>query len=197
MTVHPSLTYTLESRKPTFQFLHCLSQTNVLYTRFPSSNRPLNSSALLKPTFPRFLPRKMRPLQHLSTLLLLPALTAILYAPVAQAGLSGSGWVTTHDYPTDGPQAPFNPPFCGMPYAELNLDFITAVSDLEPNQCGTCLQICGDHGCDAVLAVDKGGRGLDLSTGLKGRVIGPHDDWGRVTWKPIDSQYCSGIWTGH
>jgi hypothetical protein len=113
----------------------------------------------------------------------------------ATAYVSGSGDISVEDYPDIGPEAPYNPPFCGMPWSELDLDLITAVEGLDASDCGACLQVCGDYGCEYVLAVDQGGDGLDLSTGCSMYVIGNDDGRGYATWEEVDESYCYGIWT--
>ena len=47
-----------------------------------------------------------------------------------------------------------------------------------------------------MLAVDKGGRGLDLSTGARDGVLGPGEDIGHAVWREVDGGACRGIWDG-
>ncbi|KAH0542430.1 hypothetical protein FGG08_003185 [Glutinoglossum americanum] len=115
--------------------------------------------------------------------------------PIA-ASTSGSALITVEDYPVFGPKSPNNPPFCGMPYDSLNLNLITAVQSLTQAECGTCLEVCGSAGCANVLAVDKGGVGLDLSTGISKKVIGNNNGRGNAKWKPVAKAKCKGIWDG-
>jgi hypothetical protein len=122
--------------------------------------------------------------------------TIALYLRPAAASTSGSGLITVEDYPVFGPNAPHNPPFCGMPYDSLDLNRITAVQDLSQHECGTCIHVCGAAGCANVLAVDRGGIGLDLSTGISVSVIGNKDGRGHATWKKVDKAACHGIWDG-
>lgn len=78
-------------------------------------------------------------------------------------------------------------------YDTLERDFLTAVENLQEDQCGKCLMLCGEKGCEWVLAVDRGGRGLDISKGLKGKVVGNHDDAARVEWGETADHYCDEI----
>src|SRR4051812_31609469 len=48
---------------------------------------------------------------------------------------------TPEDYPVFGPSAINNPPFCGMPYGELDLNRITAVPGIGFDGCYTCLKV--------------------------------------------------------
>ncbi|KAI9772857.1 MAG: hypothetical protein M1840_008739 [Geoglossum simile] len=119
-----------------------------------------------------------------------------LYLHPAAASISGSALITVEDYPVFGPHAPHNPPFCGMPYDSLDLSRITAVQGLSHRECGSCLRVCGAVGCANVLAVDRGGIGLDLSTGISESVIGNKDGRGHAAWKRVDKEACNGIWDG-
>ena len=115
------------------------------------------------------------------------------FLPVT-ASTVGAASISVEDYPEIGPSAPNNPPFCGMPWSQLNLNFITAVEGLQQSECGTCLQVCGSSGCVFALAVDRGGDGLDLSTGCSTNVIGNSDSRGYAEWQAVDSTNCNGIW---
>ncbi|KAI9786954.1 MAG: hypothetical protein M1839_005185 [Geoglossum umbratile] len=130
-----------------------------------------------------------------TTTTLFLTILGLCFHPTA-ASTSGSAIITVEDYPVFGPHAPNNPPFCGMPYDSLDLNRITAVQDLTRSECGTCIRVCGTVGCANVLAVDRGGIGLDLSTGISERVIGNKDGRGRATWKKVDKSACKGIWDG-
>ena len=78
-------------------------------------------------------------------------------AVVSRASLNGAQVITPEDYPYIGPIAPSNPPYCGMSYSSLNLDYITAVQDLSDGNCGQCIQVCNGGGCGYAYVVDKGG----------------------------------------
>jgi hypothetical protein len=111
------------------------------------------------------------------------------------ATVAGSGEISVENYPQIGASAPFNPPWCEMPWSELNLNRITAVQQMTKSECGKCLQVCGSSGCQYVMAVDKGGDGLDLSTGCSINVIGNNNGRGYATWHDVSSSYCNGIWS--
>lgn len=132
--------------------------------------------------------------QYLSSRFL-AASTLLFYANQATARVSGEGSISVENYPVIGPSAPNNPPYCGMSWSELNLDLITAVEGLDFSDCGACIQVCGDSGCENVLVVDSGGSGLDLSTGCSINVIGNNNGIGYATWEQVDNGNCDGIWT--
>ncbi|CAG8609990.1 2864_t:CDS:2, partial [Ambispora gerdemannii] len=116
----------------------------------------------------------------------------------AHAALSGSQTITPEDYPVFGPKAVNNPPFCGMPYAELDLNRITAVQGLSQSECGTCLKVIGLADASKsvyVLAVDSGGQGLDLSTGAFMVLFGQNQSPAGASWSPVDASHCNGIWS--
>ena len=104
--------------------------------------------------------------------------------------------ISTHDYTSMLFSAPNNPPVCGMSWASLDLSRVTAMEHLALSDCGTCLEICGAAGCADVLAIDRGGKGLDLSTGAKARVLGAENDIGEATWREVDQARCRGVWSG-
>ena len=70
------------------------------------------------------------------------------------------------------------------------------MQNLSPGDCGTCLEVCGAAGCADVLAIDRGGRGLDLTTAAKARVLGAGNDIGEASWREVELGRCSGIWNG-
>ncbi|KAJ1654923.1 hypothetical protein IWQ61_005230 [Dispira simplex] len=113
------------------------------------------------------------------------------------AALSGSGDISTHDYIGLGAGLANNPPFCGMPYAELKLDRITAVQGLQQSECGTCIKVtCGRNPSKSVylLAVDKGGAGLDINTQAYETLFNEPPGRAPATWEVTDSSQCAGVW---
>ncbi|KAJ1721755.1 hypothetical protein LPJ53_003766 [Coemansia erecta] len=128
-------------------------------------------------------------------------LAAALLATSAMANLTGSGTITYHDYqaiPLD--QLKYNPPSCGMPYADLDLTRITAVQTMNTvTDCGQCIKVANSNDPSKyvyVLAVDTGGRGLDLSKPSFGKLFNIDDGVGPATWGPVDNSNCVGIWAG-
>ncbi|KAJ2559751.1 hypothetical protein EV175_000183 [Coemansia sp. RSA 1933] len=116
------------------------------------------------------------------------------------ANLAGSGTISYNDYqaiPLASLQ--YNPPSCGMPYAELDLTRITAVQQMDTaTDCGKCIKVTNANNpslCVYVLAVDTGGRGLDLSKPAFGKIFDIDAGLGAAEWAPADSSYCAGIWT--
>ncbi|KAJ2233136.1 hypothetical protein GGF40_002220 [Coemansia sp. RSA 1286] len=116
------------------------------------------------------------------------------------ANLSGSGTITYHDYraiPLD--QLKYNPPSCGMPYAELDLDRITAVQQMNTaTDCGQCIKITNANDPSKfvyALAVDTGGRGLDLSKASFGKLFNIDDGVGPASWSPVANSNCAGAWS--
>ncbi|KAJ2449879.1 hypothetical protein EV183_004644, partial [Coemansia sp. RSA 2336] len=116
------------------------------------------------------------------------------------ASLTGSGTITYHDYqslPLSALQ--YNPPACGMPYAQLDMTRITAVQQIDTtSECGQCIKVCNANDPSKfvyVLAVDKGGRGLDLSKPSFGKLFNIDDGVGPAQWSPVDNSHCAGIWS--
>ncbi|KAI9721087.1 MAG: hypothetical protein M1812_002568 [Candelaria pacifica] len=128
-------------------------------------------------------------------MLFIPILLSLAsLSSLATAGnLNGRAIISVHQYPQTGRDAPNNPPFCGMPWHTLDLNRITAVQDLTQKQCGTCLEICGAKDCITMLAVDRGGQHLDMSTGVSLRIIGKDNGVAMAWWKVVDSKFCYGI----
>ncbi|KAJ2844744.1 hypothetical protein GGI22_006780 [Coemansia erecta] len=127
-------------------------------------------------------------------------LALVLLTPRASANLTGSGTITYHDYqalPLSAVQN--NPPSCGMPYAELDMTRITAVQQMDTaTDCGKCIKVTNANNpslCVYVLAVDTGGRGLDLSKPAFGKILDIDAGVGAAQWEPADSSYCAGIWS--
>ncbi|KAJ1801615.1 hypothetical protein LPJ59_000104 [Coemansia sp. RSA 2399] len=127
-------------------------------------------------------------------------LALVLLTPRASANLTGSGTITYHDYqalPLSAVQN--NPPSCGMPYAELDLTRITAVQQMDTaTDCGKCIKVTNANNpslCVYVMAVDTGGRGLDLSKPAFGEILDIDAGVGAAQWEPADSSYCAGIWS--
>ncbi|MCJ1316029.1 hypothetical protein MMC15_001349 [Xylographa vitiligo] len=111
--------------------------------------------------------------------------------------LPSSGHITLNDYPSLSAIA-LNPPYCGFAYNYplLDLTRVTAMETATPTDCGTCLRVCGAAGCKEVLIIDKGGRGLDLSTGARDAVLGAGQDIGWTEWGVVDSAFCQGVVRG-
>ncbi|KAJ2764301.1 hypothetical protein IWQ56_004538 [Coemansia nantahalensis] len=114
---------------------------------------------------------------------------AALLARPGAGLLTGSGIITYHDYQAlPLSSVANNPPSCGMPYAQLDLTRITAVQALDNKvDCGQCVKVCNakdDAKFVYVLAVDLGGRGLDLSKPSFGRLFPLDDGIGPATWAP-------------
>jgi len=109
--------------------------------------------------------------------------------------LTGSGIISVENYPDIGPNSPDNPPYCGMAWDSLDLNLVTAAEGLTKDQCGTCLLVCGaePNGCEYILVVDRGGRNLDLSTGISGHIIGTVDGIAWAEWRPVSEVFCSHI----
>ncbi|MCJ1401446.1 hypothetical protein MMC11_004659 [Xylographa trunciseda] len=111
--------------------------------------------------------------------------------------LPSSGHITLNDYPSLSTIA-LNPPYCGFAYNYPRLDLarVTAMETATTADCGTCLRVCGAAGCKEVLVIDKGGRGLDLSTGARTAVLGEGQDIGWAEWGAVDSSFCEGVVRG-
>jgi hypothetical protein len=126
----------------------------------------------------------------------IPIVLLSLLALTSAGTLSGNDIISVENYPDIGSNSPDSPPFCGMSWDSLDLSLITAVQGLTTDQCGTCLLVCGaePNACAYILAVDQGGRNLDLSTGISGHVIGTTDGVAWAEWEPVADEYCSHIY---
>ncbi|MCJ1335860.1 hypothetical protein MMC09_001134 [Bachmanniomyces sp. S44760] len=117
-------------------------------------------------------------------------------ANISRRSVSGAQVITMNDY-SILEYADDNPCYCGIQYSSLQTDAIAAVEGLSKGDCGTCLKVCGAVGCVTLLAVDQGGRGLDISTGAQYGVLGADNDIGEASWEEIDREMCQGIWNGN
>ncbi|KAI9782586.1 MAG: hypothetical protein M1839_004830 [Geoglossum umbratile] len=126
----------------------------------------------------------------------IPITLLSLLALTSAGVLSGNDIISVENYPDIGPNSPDNPPYCGMAWDSLDLSLVTAVQGLTKDQCGTCLLVCGaePNGCEYILAVDRGGRNLDLSTGISWHIIGTTDGIAWAEWQPVPEVYCSHIY---
>ncbi|KAJ2748347.1 hypothetical protein GGI19_006152 [Coemansia pectinata] len=132
------------------------------------------------------------------------ALASIVAIVVAGAGLTaglltGSGIITYHDYQSIPAELVVNnPPSCGMPYAQLDVTRITAVQAMNKGtDCGQCIKVSNANNPSKfvyVLAVDTGGRGLDLSKPSFGQLFDIDDGVGPAQWAPVSNSNCVGIW---
>ncbi|KAJ2523400.1 hypothetical protein H4217_000124 [Coemansia sp. RSA 1939] len=127
-------------------------------------------------------------------------LALLALARGSMGNLTGSGTITYHDYqaiPLSALQ--YNPPSCGMPYAELDVTRITAVQQMDKaTDCGQCVRVSNANDPSKfvyVLAVDTGGRGLDLSKPAFGQILNIDDGVGAATWEPVAAANCAGIWS--
>ncbi|KAJ2747497.1 hypothetical protein GGI20_000486 [Coemansia sp. BCRC 34301] len=132
------------------------------------------------------------------------AFASIVATVVAGAGLTaglltGSGTITYHDYQSIPAELVVNnPPSCGMPYAQLDVTRITAVQQMnKATDCGQCMKVSNANDPSKfvyVLAVDTGGRGLDLSKPSFGQLFNIDDGVGPAQWMPVSNSNCVGIW---
>lgn len=135
----------------------------------------------------------MNPLKMIWYYLLFPTLLTVTHAKV-----TGAGTITYHDYQAL-PLAALanNPPSCGMPYRDLDLTRITAVQTMNvPTDCGKCLKVSNARNGKFVyvMAVDTGGRGLDLTKPAFGQLFDIADGVGPAKWEQVDGMHCQGIW---
>ncbi|KAJ1969808.1 hypothetical protein IWQ62_000386 [Dispira parvispora] len=128
-------------------------------------------------------------------------IVAILFgSELVSSSLSGSGTITPHNYVDMGTSAlTNNPPSCGMPYASLDITRITAIQTMDKSsECGKCIKVTnGDDPSKFihVLAVDTGGRGLDVSTVAYKELFGQDTDPAPASWEAAEDSDCSGIWS--
>ncbi|KAJ2804462.1 hypothetical protein H4R20_002500 [Coemansia guatemalensis] len=128
------------------------------------------------------------------------ATCVLLLAQQTLGNLTGQGTITYHDFQS----LPMNllannPPSCGMPYAQLDVTRITAVQQMDKaTDCGQCIKVCNADDTSKyvyVLAVDTGGRGLDLSKPSFAKLFNIDDGVGPAQWEPVSSSNCAGIWS--
>ncbi|KAJ1938471.1 hypothetical protein EC988_007580 [Linderina pennispora] len=85
-----------------------------------------------------------------------------------------------------------------MPYAQLDLTRVTAVQTMNTaTDCGQCIKVCNADDSSKfvyVLAIDTGGKGLDLTKPAFGKLFNIDDGIGPATWSPVDNKHCEGIW---
>ncbi|KAF2455462.1 hypothetical protein BDY21DRAFT_66174 [Lineolata rhizophorae] len=125
------------------------------------------------------------------------ALTSSLLLPLA----SSTSTVSMHDYPSLA-NAAYNPPFCEVPYASLDLSRVTAKLYADhTTDCGSCLRVCGPAACTSLLVIDQSndpGRALDISTAAAEVITG--GDTSAGTWdvsiEEVGAEECVGVWTG-
>ncbi|MEV6683145.1 hypothetical protein AB0N09_40765 [Streptomyces erythrochromogenes] len=140
---------------------------------------------------------------HLAPGVLLSAaalLSAFAPAPALAEStyLRGHQDVTFREYSSLPPETQVNnPPSCGLDYTYFDLTRITAVRDLEHEDCFTVLKVVNpDRPAqpEYVLAVDRGGHGLDLAREAYTKLGG--DDSGLLTaqWEPVDDSFGAHIW---
>ncbi|KAJ2509324.1 hypothetical protein IWW47_000022 [Coemansia sp. RSA 2052] len=129
------------------------------------------------------------------------SIVAIVVAGTGLAAglLTGSGTITYHDYQSIPAELVVNnPPSCGMPYAQLDVTRITAVQQMnKATDCGQCMKVSNANDPSKfvyVLAVDTGGRGLDLSKPSFGQLFNIDDGVGPAQWMPVSNSNCVGIW---
>ncbi|KAJ1980116.1 hypothetical protein H4R34_002574 [Dimargaris verticillata] len=113
--------------------------------------------------------------------------------------MSGSQVITPHNYVILGADALVNnPPSCGYPYASMDITRITAVQAMDKSSgCGKCLKVVNgedDSKWAYVLAVDTGGKGLDVSTVIYKEIFGQDTDPAPASWSAVDDKHCADIW---
>ncbi|MFI6920954.1 hypothetical protein ACIBIZ_13450 [Nonomuraea spiralis] len=122
-------------------------------------------------------------------------------ASVAADGgmLSGEQKVTFHEFRPGKGSLDEIPMSCGIPGSALDLSRITAVQGLTASECGTILKVVNPTRPDIppqyVMAVDRGGRGLDLNTDTFKALNGGSLSEGLVPakWEPVSSSFGEGI----
>lgn len=117
-------------------------------------------------------------------------------AKLCLGALSGQQPISTHHYDAIAAYLDTNPVFCGILGSHLDLSRITAVQDLTPDQCGTCLRIAGGGSAVYVMAVDRGGAGLDLNRDSFMALFGEETGMFQASWEPVASFHCVGIVRG-
>ncbi|MFJ3973343.1 hypothetical protein ACIPYR_35055 [Streptomyces parvus] len=135
----------------------------------------------------------------LATLALLPGALAAgsAYAGAAaeRAHLKGDRPISSHNYRAMA-DLPNYSVFCDIPISMMDLTRITAVQGLDTDECGTILKVTNPLKPDApqyVMAVDRGGAGLDLNSDSFRELFGTNENFQRASWEPADPSHGKGI----
>ncbi|KAI9290876.1 hypothetical protein K502DRAFT_284086, partial [Neoconidiobolus thromboides FSU 785] len=87
-----------------------------------------------------------------------------------------------------------NPVFCGYKGSHMDINRITAVQSLTLNECGACLKVTAKNGKFVyVMAVDKGGFGLDLNKKSFTQLFGINSGRFDAKWEKTEASHCKGI----
>lgn len=115
--------------------------------------------------------------------------------------LSGNQPVTTNYYHTQRAALAVSPVSCGIYGNDMDVNRITAVQGLSHEECGTCLRVTNPEDpskSQYVMAVDRGGRGLDLNLEtFRALFNGQESGAFAAKWEVAESSKCSGIVTGN
>ncbi|KAJ9049568.1 hypothetical protein DSO57_1023142 [Entomophthora muscae] len=115
--------------------------------------------------------------------------------------LSGSQPVTTNYYHIQKAALNISPVACGIYGNDMDVSRITAVQGLTFDECGTCLRVSNPDDSTKfqfVMAVDRGGRGLDLNMDtFKVLFNGQESGAFMAKWEVTESSHCAGIITGN
>lgn len=112
------------------------------------------------------------------------------------AALASTHLISTHHYQGQASSGELKYTFCGYTPAEMDLSRVTAVQDLVAAQCGTCLEVTANARAEYVMAVDRGGAGLDLNTASFHALFNDTTGRYRATWRPADPARCQGVFRG-
>ncbi|KAI9294175.1 hypothetical protein K502DRAFT_274312, partial [Neoconidiobolus thromboides FSU 785] len=86
-----------------------------------------------------------------------------------------------------------NPVMCGFLGSHMDLNRVTAVQDLTGAECGSCLKVTGNNKVVYVMAVDRGGQGLDINMSSFKELFGEETGRFDASWEVTDSGNCAGI----
>ncbi|KZF21117.1 hypothetical protein L228DRAFT_262170 [Xylona heveae TC161] len=124
-----------------------------------------------------------------------PSLSSLAHLAKRKIGF----WEDRHDYHPlwyfrKKSSAKDPPPFCGMPWESLHLDYVAAGRHMRPSDCGTCFKVCSVFHLDCVYILiventDKNGVNMRKK---KSWDFGPF----MKHWKKVDTHWCGGIWNG-
>ncbi|KAI9294174.1 hypothetical protein K502DRAFT_342610 [Neoconidiobolus thromboides FSU 785] len=124
------------------------------------------------------------------------ALVLLIFSSNINCSTSGSNRISTHYYHQDAPLLDKSPVMCGILGSHMDLDRVTAVQDLLGSECGTCLKVSGNDKVVYVMAVDKGGQGLDINMNSFKELFGEESGRFEASWEATDSGNCAGIIKG-
>ncbi|KAI9292202.1 hypothetical protein K502DRAFT_295705, partial [Neoconidiobolus thromboides FSU 785] len=100
--------------------------------------------------------------------------------------------ISTHLYSNELSEINKYPPFCGAIPKGVNLNYITAVQNLDKKDCFSCLKVSNQLTNQSVYVtvVDSGGNNLDLCNYAFIQLFGTDSGTFNAAWEYVDTSYC-------